>query len=128
MNKQKNTPKSRQFPVDALRELLRQQAMDRSTRLSRSVARLTSCDALPCLEYGEEVRTEQALAEQLFYLQNCRTALERCLGAGGANLRYRWADGRVTQTRFRKIGPSRVKVTGLPESFTAPGASAAKSA
>lgn len=128
MNRQKNTPKPQHFPVDALRELLRQQAVDCSTRLSRSVARLTSCDALPCLEYGEEVQLEQALAEQLFYLQHCRNALERCIGAGGAVLRYRWADGRVTQTRFRRVGPSRVKVTGLPESFPAAGVSMAKSA
>lgn len=105
--------KTEYFPVSILREDLRQRANALATRLSRSVGRLTSCDSLPCLEYSDEVKAEQALAEQLFYIQHCRNALERCIGSGGATLRYRWADGAVTQTRFRKVGPSRVRVTGL---------------
>lgn len=101
------------FPASELREHLRQRACGLTARLSRSVSRLTSCDPLPCVEYDEEVRFQQALAQELFYLQHCRTALERCIAGSGANLRYRWASGRVTVTRFRKVGPSRIKVTGL---------------
>ena len=105
--------KSQQFPVSVLREDLRLRSGDLAHRLSRSVGRLTSCDSLPCLEYGEEVKAEQAMAERLFYTQHCRTALERCIGCGSATLRYRWADGTVTRTHFRKVGPSRIKVSGL---------------
>ena len=111
------------FPASELREQLRQRACALTARLSRSVARLTSCDPLPCPEYDEEVRFQQTLAQELFYLQHCRTAVERCIAGTGANLRYRMADGRVTVTRFRKIGPSRIKVTGfagdLPNNETA---------
>lgn len=109
----KNNPKPQQFPISVLREDLRQRSCAVAARLSRSVGRLTSCDPLPCLEYGEEVLAEQRLAQELFYLQHCRNALERCIDAGGATLRYRWGDGHMTHTRFRKIGPGRVKVTGL---------------
>ena len=108
-----NKPQPQFFPASELREHLRQRACGLTTRLSRSVARLTSCDPLPCVEYDDEVRFQQALAQELFYLQHCRTALERCIAGSGANLRYRWASGQVTVTRFRKVGPSRIKVTGL---------------
>ena len=108
----KNNQKAQQFPISVLREDLRQRSCAVAARLSRSVGRLTSCDHLPCMEYGEEVQAEQSLAKELFYLQHCRNALEHCIGSGGATLRYRWGDGRVTSTRFRKIGPGRVKVTG----------------
>lgn len=102
------------YPVPALREELRQQANHVTARLSRSIARLTSCENQPCLEYGEEVQFQQELAQRLFYLQHCRNALERSLTmAKGATLRYRWPDGTVTRTAFRKAGPNRVKVTGL---------------
>ena len=111
MKTTKNT--SCEFPISHLREDLRQQANAVATRLSRSVGRLTSCDALPCLEYGEEVAAEQTLAQKLFYLQHCRNALERCIAGGSATLRYRWEDGSTTQTRFRKVGPGRVRVWGL---------------
>lgn len=111
----KNNKKTEYFPISALREDLRRDASDLAIRLSRSVARLTSCDMLPCMEYGDEVKTEHTLAEKLFYTQHCRNALERCLGVGGATLRYRWADGSCSVTKFRKIGPNRVKVTGLRE-------------
>ena len=99
--------------IPALREELRQQASDTATRLSRSVARLTSCEMLPCLEYGEEVAYQQALAQKLFYLQHCRNALERCIGGKSATLRYRWPDGTVSRTIFRRSGINQVKVTGL---------------
>ena len=105
--------KTEYFPISTLREDLRLRASSHAARLSRSIARLTSCAPLPCLEYGEEVKVEQGLAESLFYTQHCRDALEKCIDAGSAALRYRWADGTVTVTRFRKVGPSRVKVVGM---------------
>ena len=112
MKNTKNNQKSQQYPISILREDLRLRSAELASKLNRSVNRLTSCDSLPCLEYGEEVAAEQLLAKELFYLQHCRNALEHCIGSGGATLRYRWGDGRVTSTRFRKIGPGRVKVTG----------------
>ena len=39
--------------ISTLREDLRLRASGHAARLSRSVARLTSCDPLPCLEYCE---------------------------------------------------------------------------
>lgn len=113
MNHNTKKNNAQYFPVFALREQLRQQAGDVTTRLSRSVARLTSCDPEPCLEYAEEVQFQQALAQRLFYLQHCRNALERSLAAKSATLRYRWPDGTITRTVFRKSGPNRVKVLGL---------------
>ncbi len=110
-----NTKKiqAQHYPVPALREELRLHANQITARLSRSVARLTSCENQPCLEYGEEVAFQQELAQQLFYLQHCRNALERSLAGKGATLRYRWPDGTVSRTTFRKAGPNRVKVIGL---------------
>ena len=110
-NQQVNTVRCCLIPE--LREQLRQQACDTATRLSRSVARLTSCEMLPCLEYGEEVAYQQELAPRLFYLQHCRNALERCIGGKSATLRYRWPDGTVTRTLFRRSGINQVKATGL---------------
>lgn len=104
--------KTEYFPVPLLRENLRLRANDLTAQLSRSVARLTSCD-LPCPEYGEEVARQQGMTQELFYVQHCRTALERCAAGSGATLRYRFADGTVALTKFRKIGPNRVKVMGL---------------
>ena len=107
----KNTKNS--YPIPALREDLRLRASALAVKLSRSVGRLTSCDPDPCLEYGEEVAYQQELAQQLFYLQHCRNALERSIAAKSATLRYRWPDGSSSRTTFRKAGPNRVKVTGL---------------
>ena len=104
---------TQQYPVPALREELRLQANQVTARLSRSVARLTSCENQPCLEYAEEVQFQQELAQRLFYLQHCRNALERSLAGKSATLRYRWPDGTVSRTVFRKVGPNRVKVVGL---------------
>ena len=59
---------TQQYPIPQLREELRQRANSLAMRLSRSVARLTSCDSLPCLEYGDEIQTEYALVQELFYL------------------------------------------------------------
>lgn len=105
--------KPQYYPVMALRETLRQDACTLTERLHRSVGRLTSCDLLPCLEYGEEVDHQRLLAQRLFYLQNCRDALEKCVGGQRAAVRYRWPDGTVTVTRFQLVTPSRVRVTGL---------------
>ena len=102
-----------EYPINLLREQLRQRAMAVSQKLSRSVGRLTSCDNLPCLEYGEEVAAEEALAQELFYLQHCRSALERCIPRRSVTLRYRMPDGTTIRTQFRKIGPARVRVTNL---------------
>ena len=99
--------------IPALREELRQQANETANRLSRSVARLTSCELLPCLEYGEEVAYQQELAQKLFYLQHCRNTLERCIGGKSATLRYRWPDGTVSRTTFRRSGTNQIKVSGL---------------
>lgn len=101
------------FPQQRLREQLRQEANSRAERLSRSVGRLTSFDELPCPEYEDEVTWERAIVDQLLYLQHCRLALERCLDQGGARLRYRWGDGRVTLTSFQRIRQGRVRVLGL---------------
>ena len=110
-NQQLNKPQY--FSVFQLREQLRCQANETTARLSRSVNRLTSCDPDPCLEYAEEVRYQQELAQQLFYLQHCRNALERSIASQCAVLRYRWPDGTASRTTFRKADPNRVKVTGL---------------
>ena len=100
------------FAAAFLREQLRQRASTLSGKLNRSVGRVSSWD-LPCPEYGDEVAAEQRMAEELFYLQHCRTAVERCLAKGGALLRYRKADGSVVVTRFRLVGPNRIRATGL---------------
>lgn len=105
--------KPQTVPTRVLREQLRQRAVESSSKLSRSVGRLTSCDALPCLEYQGEVAREYAVVDQLLYVQNCRSALERCIAGKPARLRYRWQDGRVTVTRFRKVRQGCVQVYGL---------------
>ena len=105
--------KPRLVPTGVLREQLRQRAVEASRQLSRSVGRLTSCDALPCVEYQGEVAREYAVVDQLLYVQNCRSALERCIAGTGARLRYQWRDGRVTVTRFRKVRQGCVQAYGL---------------
>lgn len=109
----KTNKKNEYFPISVLRENLRQQAEGIAEKLRRSVSRLTSCDPLPCTEYAEEVGYEHDLAEKLFYLQHCRNALEHCISVGATLQRYRWRDGSVTVTRFRIVGPGRVRVSGL---------------
>ena len=110
-NQQLNTVRCCLIPE--LREQLRQQANEVATRLSRSVARLTSCELQACLEYGEEVAYQQELAQTLFYLQHGRNPLERCIGGRSATLRYRWPDGKVSRTTFRRSGINQIKVSGL---------------
>lgn len=102
-----------EYPIHVLREKLRQRSNEQAALLSRSVGRLTSCDALPCPEYRQEVAAEYAVIDRLLYVQHCRSTLEACIGSGSARLRYRWRDGMVTETRFRRVGPGRVRVSGL---------------
>lgn len=103
------------YPIPVLREELRRKASDAAQRLSRSVARLTSCENAPCLEYGDEVRFQQELIRRLMYLQHCREALERCIAGARVTVRFRRPDGSAGRTVFRKDGPNRVRVTGLME-------------
>lgn len=110
MASKKNT---QEYPIQILRENLRQRSSRQAALLSRSVGRLTSCDVQPCLEYCQEVAAEYAVIDRLLYAQQCRSSLERCIGSGSARLRYRWRDGRVTETRFRRVSPGRVRVSGL---------------
>ena len=110
MNQKKNT---KEYPAYILREELRQMAAEYSLSLSRSVNRLTSYDHQPCMEYQEEVQAEYEIVDRLLYAQQCRAALERCLGRGASRLRYQWRDGAVSETSFRRITSSRVRVCGL---------------
>ena len=112
MNNQKKN-NAQYYAVFQLRETVRQQANAVTQKLGRSVGRMTSCDPDPCLEYGEEVQYQHQLAQQLFYLQSCRNALERSIAKNSTVLRYHWPDGTTSRTTFRKAGPNRVKVTGL---------------
>lgn len=107
--------KTEYFPLMTLRENLRLEASDQAGRLARSVARLTSCDLLPCSEYDEEVAYQRQLTQRLFYLQSCRIAVEKCIERGATAVRYRWPDGTVTMTHFRMVTPSRVKVMGMSQ-------------
>ena len=66
------------LPVEGAREGLRRRAVSQTEKLSRSVARLTSCDA-PCVEYADEVLYEKAVIDDLLFYQHCRATLERCL-------------------------------------------------
>ena len=108
------TKTNREYPIAQAREELRCQAAELAGRLSRSVGRMTSCDLRPCREYGEEVALEYAVVNRLLYLQQCRLALERALTAGHSRLRYRWPDGRTTDTVFRRVR-GRVRISGLAE-------------
>lgn len=101
------------LPIETARETLRSRAVDRAQRLSRSVARRTSADSLPCLEYREEILAERAAIDDLLYAQHCRDSLERCIAAGSASLHYRGQDGSVRSVRFQRTSLSRVKIWGL---------------
>ena len=101
------------YPIPVLREDLRLKASAVAARRGRAVARRTSCENAPCLEYGEEVRTEEDLIRRLLYLQHCREALERCIAGARVTVSYRKPDGSRGRTTFRKEGPNRGKVQGL---------------
>ena len=105
--------KSQEYLIQVIREQLRQRSSQQAALLSRSVGRLTSYDSRPCPEYRDEVASEYEVIDRLLYVQQCRSTLETCIGSGAARLRYRWRDGRVTDTRFRRITPGRVRVSGL---------------
>ncbi len=111
----KNSRDEHFYLPEELRERLRQRAVACSARLDRAVARRTSADPLPCPEYGEEVARQFALAEELFHIQYCRTALERCIDCGAASLRYHRANGAQVRTVFRMTERGLVQVTGLPQ-------------
>ena len=104
---------AQEYPIQVLREKLRQQSNKQAALLSRSVGRLTSYDVQPCLEYRQEVAAEYAVIDRLLYAQQCRSSLERCIASGSARLCYRWRNGRTTETRFRRTAPGRIKVSGL---------------
>lgn len=107
----KNTPYII-LPAEAAREELRRRAVNQTEKLSRSVARLTSCDA-PCVEYADEVHQERAVIDDLLYYQQCRTALERCLENKSSTLRYKRQDGTMRTVSFRRMSLGRVKIQGL---------------
>lgn len=100
------------LPAEAAREDLRRRAVTQAEKLSRSVARLTSCDA-PCVEYTDEVLHEKAVIDDLLYYQHCRAALERCLENGNSSLRYRRQDGTVKTVSFQRQSLGRVRIQGL---------------
>ena len=108
-----NKQNAKEYPIQIIREDLRRRSTQEAALLARSVGRLTSCDVQPCLEYRGEIANEHAVIDRLLYLQECRNTLERCIASGAARLRYRWRDGRVTETRFRRTSPGRVRVSGL---------------
>ena len=91
-----------QGSIPAIRELLLQQSSHVVHQLSRSVNRATSVDFLPCTEYREEVLRQSSLAEELLFLQHCRSALERAVDKGSSRLVWRWQEGGSTEVRFRR--------------------------
>lgn len=101
------------YSIHVIRENLRLASLQQAALLERSVGRLTSYDAQPCTEYGQEITAQYDVIDELLYLQQCRNALERCIATGTVRLRYHWRDGRVTDTRFRKVSPGRIRVSGL---------------
>ena len=100
------------LPAKRAREELRQRAASLTEKLSRSVARLTSCDE-PCIEYKDEVLCERAVIDDILYYQQCRVALERCLANNCSVLRYRRQDGTVRTVSFRRLSLGRVRIQGL---------------
>ena len=100
--------------IPAAREQLRRRSVACASALSRSVARMTSCDALPCVEYSSEVQAERSLIDELLYVQCCRATLEQCVAGGSASLRYTRQDGTAIMTQFqRSVQGGRVRIRGL---------------
>jgi len=91
-----------QGSIIALRAQLQQRSAETAEQLRRSVSRATSVDHFPCLEYGQEVELQHRLAEELLFLQHCRSALERAVDKGGSRLVWRWQEGGSTEVRFRR--------------------------
>lgn len=114
--KKKNTKnKTIVLPVHELRELLRQTSVTLSDELSRSVARQTSCDILPCTEYTEEVKKQYILTEKLFYVQYCRSSLEQCIKDGKSTLTYRRKNRSPITTTFTMSTEHKVSVTNFAD-------------
>ncbi len=91
-----------QGSITAVRAQLQQQSMDTAERLRRSVSRAASVDNFPCTEYGEEVALQHRLAEELLFLQHCRSALERSIEKGASRLVWCWQSGERCEVRFRR--------------------------
>lgn len=100
------------LPVEGAREGLRRRAVSQTEKLSRSVARLTSCDA-PCVEYADEVLYEKAVIDDLLFYQHCRATLERCLANESSTLHYRRQDGSVKTVSFQRLSLGRVSIQGF---------------
>lgn len=109
---QKNEP-SVILPVETARETLRARALSHAQTLARSVSRLTSADAQPCLEYGEEIAAQRSDMDALLFAQHCRCCLERCIAGGRSSLRYRFLDGSTACVRFQRLSLGRVRIRGL---------------
>lgn len=99
--------KSYEYPVQQLREELRTRAAATADRLSRSVARATSVDPLPCLEYGREISDQADIVSTLGRIQAARGCLERCIGLRRSRVRL----DRLGTVDMRIVGPARVRVT-----------------
>ena len=91
-----------QESIFTMRERLQKQATELASRLSRSVTRAASVDLVACTEYREEVKREYELIDELLYIQNCRSTLERAIDRGYAKLVWRWTSGRVTTASFKR--------------------------
>lgn len=98
--------KTYEYPIEDLREILRDKAVDVSARLSRSVARKTSADSLPCLEYGDEVAEQMKLSRLLGRVQLSRQCLEKAIAGKRSRARLHGL-GTVS---MRKCGPARIRV------------------
>ena len=88
--------------IFAVRQQLQQQSIELAAHLQRSVGRATSVDHFPCDEYGAEVKRQHLLAEELLFVQHCRSALERAVDKGNSRLLWHWQDGSRSEVRFRR--------------------------
>lgn len=94
-------------PTDAaeLREIYRNLAYTYSRRLHYSV--IKNYDPPISHEgYQEEIELQKDLARQVFYLQDCRAAIELALQEGTAVV-----EGRRVTTTFTKQGDGKILVT-----------------
>lgn len=102
-----------EYPIHILRERLRRSSAQQAELLARSVNRLTSYDAQPCLE----IRRRYTVPGSCGTAADTTACLSVCTGfqlpAGIPHLRYRWSDGSVSSTHFRKVSPGRVQASGL---------------
>ena len=94
--------KTLQMAIPALREKLREQAVERSARLHRSVARAATVEMAAFPEYDGEVQQERELIDELLYIQCCRASLERAIANGSGKLHWRWVNGETTVLTFKR--------------------------